>query len=235
MRSFVHWLSVIAVITIPFASAARPVVVELFTSQGCSSCPPADKLLMELAEDESLLALSFHIDYWDRLGWQDPFSLAASTNRQRGYVQAMKLPHMFTPQAVVDGTTSLNGASEDGMKSAISEAREHLAEVPMTLASDGKQLTLTVGTTADKALHGTMATIWVIGFDRISSTQVITGENAGRTLRHRNNVMSIEQLATWQNTEASFTLPVPTTDGVAVLLQAVPQGRILGAASYLKP
>src|SRR5262249_25514989 len=120
----------------PASAGARPVVVELFTSEGCSSCPPADALLAELAASPDLLALSLHVDYWDRLGWKDPFSSAAATRRQDRYARLLGLAAVYTPQIVVDGHWQTVGSDRDAVTPAVARARQAAAAGPGTLAPD---------------------------------------------------------------------------------------------------
>src|SRR5689334_24971625 len=112
----------------------RPIVVELFTSEGCSSCPPADALLAELAGRPDVLALSFHVDYWDRLGWRDPFSSPAATERQHGYAVLLGLATVYTPQIVVDGKWQAVGSDHGEVEHALGAARRNRDEVPVGLA-----------------------------------------------------------------------------------------------------
>src|SRR6516162_11255938 len=114
----------------------RPIMVELFTSEGCSSCPPADALLTELAGRPDVLALSFHVDYWDRLGWKDPFSSPAATERQQRYAELLRLATVYTPQMVVDGKWQAVGSDHAEVKRALDAAGHTLAEVPVSLAID---------------------------------------------------------------------------------------------------
>ena len=113
----------VALAAAPVAAAERPIVVELFTSEGCSSCPPADALLAELATRPEVLALSFHVDYWDRLGWKDPFSSAAATARQRHYAEILGLGNVYTPQIVVDGRWQAVGSDRGEVEHALDAAR----------------------------------------------------------------------------------------------------------------
>ena len=126
------------------AAADRPVVVELFTSQGCSSCPPADVLLGELAKREDVLALAFHVDYWDRLGWKDPFSSAMATARQRAYGHKLGLRTVYTPQIVVDGTAEMVGSDRRAVARAIAAARAKQT-VDVKLAREAGELVVQVG------------------------------------------------------------------------------------------
>src|SRR5204863_9059983 len=123
----------------PVRADERPIVVELFTSEGCSSCPPADALLAELARRSDVLALSFHVDYWDRLGWKDPFSSRAATDRQNRYATLLALPTVYTPQIVVDGKWEAVGSDRADVERALELARRDHPEVPVTLAFDHGQ------------------------------------------------------------------------------------------------
>src|SRR5712692_11374701 len=115
------------------AAGERPIVVELFTSEGCSSCPPADALLAQLASRPEVLALSFHVDYWDRLGWKDPFSSPAATERQHRYAELLRLATIYTPQIVVDGKWQAVGSDRGEVERALDAARRDGTEVPVAL------------------------------------------------------------------------------------------------------
>src|SRR5437870_8060822 len=129
----------------------RPIVVELFTSQGCSSCPPADALLAELARRPDVLALSFHVDYWDRLGWKDPFSSRAATERQNRYAKLLALPTVYTPQIVVDGKWQAVGSDRADVEHALDLARRDRLDVPVTLALDHGQAHIKLRPSSDEA------------------------------------------------------------------------------------
>lgn len=203
-----------------------PVVVELFTSQGCSSCPPADALLGRLAEDPSLLALSFHVHYWDYLGWKDPFSSEENTRRQRAYASSLG-DRVYTPQMVVDGAVSLVGSDERAVRSAIARAKQSAAKIPVTLAAAGGALDVRI-----PAASGNGG-VWEVRFRRRAVTAVGAGENAGRTIANANNVTALTRLGAWGGEAWTHRIsPPPSGDeGVAVLLQDSASGRILGAAA----
>src|SRR6266849_11010084 len=132
----------------PIASvqaSERPIVVELFTSEGCSSCPPADALLAELAGRPDVLALSFHVDYWDRLGWKDPFSSREATERQNRYATLLDLATVYTPQIVVDGKWQAVGSDRADVERALDLARRNRREGPVTLALDHGRAQITLG------------------------------------------------------------------------------------------
>jgi len=211
----------------PVWAAERPVVVELFTSQGCSSCPPADALLGELARRDDVLALGFHVDYWDRLGWKDPYASAEATQRQKAYARLLDSASVYTPQMVIDGRTDVVGSYRTDVLGAIAAARANAASVPLELAEHDDGLHVRVGAGA-----GRRATLWLVGFDRHHETRVGAGENGGRTLAEWNIVRGFETLGDWQGAATETTVPAARLAGyerVAVVLQAR-DGAILGAA-----
>jgi hypothetical protein len=202
----------------------RPVVVELFTSQGCSSCPPADRLLGELATRANVIALGFHIDYWDRLGWKDPLSTSAATDRQRIYAHRFNAGQIYTPQMVVDGTREMIGSGRTAVLAALSEAHP-VASAPILFAPDRRSVT--VGAGAGKG------TVFLVRFARHRTTQIGNGENKGRTTDDFNGVEELHRLGEWSGASQDFAISPPLAgEGLAVLVQA-PNGAILGAASDL--
>ncbi|WP_342235434.1 DUF1223 domain-containing protein [Inquilinus sp. OTU3971] len=215
-------LALAALSSLPAAAAERPVVVELFTSQGCSSCPPADALLATLADRPEVLALAFHVDYWNRLGWVDPFSSAWATARQSAYALQMGSSQVYTPQAVVDGGRDVVGSDREALESAIAAARSD-PSVPLTLTASDAALQVAVGPAAPAD-----AVLWLVGFDDRHETPVRRGENAGRTLVNRNVVRSLTRLDGWKP-GGTVAAARPEGDRTAVLLQGA-DGRILGAA-----
>src|SRR5271167_4233347 len=146
IKIFVLFLSLGLAVTIGSAHAdERPIVVELFTSEGCSSCPPADAVLAELAGRPDVLALSFHVDYWDRLGWKDPYSSREATARQNHYATLLDLATVYTPQIVVDGKWQAVGSDRTDVEHALDHARRSLKEIPVTLALDHGQAEISLG------------------------------------------------------------------------------------------
>jgi hypothetical protein len=205
-------------------AAERPVVVELFTSQGCSSCPPANAYLNEMARGRhDVLPLAFHVTYWDRLGWKDPFSLAEATERQDRYGHRFG-DGSYTPEMVVDGASSHVGSYREEVGSAIDQAkRDSRTATAVSIAKAGDQLTIDVG-------GGTgSAKVLLIGFDHDHETAIRRGENGGRTLQEANVVRSIRAVGDWQGAPLRVTEKFPDGQDVAVILQA-PDGRIVGAA-----
>ncbi len=208
------------------AAAGPPIVVELFTSEGCSSCPPADALLAELAIRPDVLALSFHVDYWNRLGWKDPYSSPEATARQQRYARLLGLDGVYTPQIVVDGRWQAVGSDRAAVETVLAKAREGRAPVRMTLTLDHGQARVGLGASGNAA----SAAIWLIGFDRRRADTVERGENAGRTLAHVDVVRGFAEVGRFTGHAGTVTAPVPwRSDRIAAILQE-PDGRILGAA-----
>ncbi len=228
------WLGGVATLLAVMAPAlswagpdTRPsVVVELFTSEGCSSCPAADAFLGELARTRAdVLPLAFHITYWDNLGWPDPFALPAATERQRAYASLLSgAPGVYTPQMVIGGRTDAVGSDRAAVLAAISAAGRPAA-VPLTLARQGDGLALTVGAGAAPRT----ARLVLLGYDRQHVTTVARGENAGRKLTESNIVRSITELGAWRGEALSRQVTLPAGEAYAVLLQA-DDGRIIAAA-----
>jgi len=220
----------LAVLGTGAVAAPRPVVVELFTSQACSSCPPADALLRRLAaRDKDILALDLHVTYWNGPAYRDPFALAAATARQNWYARLRRTDTVYTPEAVIDGGTSLVGSREAAMDAAIAAARARAnarPAVPIRIAARGGSLSIALGA---GPVEGGSAAVLLFGYDRSRTTHAGGGENAGATLSEIDVVRSVTKLGTWQGQPRGFTLPRPAGQRVAVLVQAA-DGTILGAA-----
>jgi len=228
-----HYLKIIltAVVALVMAQQVRAgeqelTVVELFTSEGCSSCPPADTFVSELAERDDILALSLHVDYWDYIGWKDPYADPQYTLRQRQYAKQMKLRYVYTPQVVVDGTLEGVGSDRSKILSAVAKAKS-LKKVPVKLTKSPDGMTLELA-----AADVGPVNVYSVFYDRLRETDVRRGENSGRRLRHANVVRDMTQIATWQG--APLSLPVPASakgaDVCAIILQSARSGRIIGAA-----
>jgi hypothetical protein len=212
-------------------AAERPIVVELFTSEGCSSCPPADAFLAELARRPEVLALSFHVDYWDRLGWKDPFSSAAATARQRRYAQLLRTDTVYTPQIVVDGHWQAVGSDQSAVEQAIDAAGRASAAIPVMLSLDHGRARVVIGSVAN-SIGGSVV---LIGFDRRRADAVRGGENAGRTLTYTDVVRGISEIGRFDRNGAALEAPIGWhADRLAVLIEA-DDGRILGAAVAATP
>ncbi len=208
----------------------RSVVLELFTSQGCSSCPPADALLGELANQPNVIALAFHVDYWDSIGWSDRFAVPEAVKRQRQYVEVLGLSSAFTPQAVIDGRRSLVGSDRQGIQQAIADAP---ALIPIQLAVSGGELTVSLPSVSDHRVDD----VNVVAYLPQATTQIGHGENAGRKLTEFNIVRQFRRLGTWDGKSATFQVPLNSfpsdANRVAVLIQQGSQGPIEGASIAL--
>jgi hypothetical protein len=209
-------------------AATRPVVIELFTSQGCSSCPPADALLGRLARRPAVIALAWHVDYWDHLGWRDRFASRAATDRQRAYSRQLG-SGVFTPALVVDGAAVVVGSQSGSVEAAI-EAASPLP-VAVTISRTEDALTVEIG-----AAPGPAHALRVV-YDPEQATDIGAGENDGGRLREYRIVRGVETLGEWSGAARRFTIKPPEPgQGQAILVQSADlgiPGRILGAADLL--
>jgi hypothetical protein len=204
----------------------RPAVIELFTSQGCSSCPPADALLAELAARPDVIALAFHVDYWDGLGWRDRFALPLSAQRQQRYASALHLASVFTPQVIIDGQQSAVGSNRSALLNAIQKPRNGV-QVNASVVSGELRVQLAATET-----HPPYQLL-VVTYLPTASTPIGRGENAGRTLQEVNIVHALQVIADWDGRANQFTMPLsklPTDATRAAVLVQQPQGLIVGAA-----
>src|ERR1700722_2351807 len=208
-------------------SQARPAVVELFTSEGCNSCPPAEAYIGELAQRRDVLALAFHVDYWDDLGWRDRFELPEAVQRQRAYAKALRLSSVYTPQVVIDGQADFVGSDRPAIGRALSGNRNGVA-VALSLR-DGEVL---VDLGAQEKI--TPCDVLLVTYLRTAVSAIGRGENAGRTLKEFNIVRDLRSLGRWDGQQRLYrapmnSLPRDATD-VAVLVQPLGQA-IVGAAT----
>ena len=206
-------------------------VVELYTSQGCSSCPPADDFLGKLAERDDILALSLHVDYWDYIGWKDPFASADNTTRQRHYARKLGMGYVYTPQMVIQGMSHTTGSNQQAVEKLISDTLgAKRLDVDVTHSVNGLQVEIPGGT-----FEGEEAKIFVAACDARHENDVTRGENSGRKLAHYNVVRDMAQVGTWSGDAVSLIvtekdIEMVGHDGCAILVQSVKTGRILGAA-----
>ncbi|WP_296743056.1 DUF1223 domain-containing protein [Mesorhizobium sp.] len=228
-RSGKAWLAGAALIALAASAgtaAAQPLtVVELFTSQGCSSCPPANANLIKVKDQPGVLALSFNVTYWDYLGWKDTFGRQEFTQRQVNYEPPLGHDGPFTPQVVVNGASDTVGVRPGEIEKLITTSHR----------GDGPQLSLAGGKISIGAgqAPGGHADIWLVRYNRgVVEVPVARGENTGRTLPHANVVHSLQRLGSW--TGEAATLPLPAASGglsTAVLVQSPGGGPILAAAA----
>ncbi|MSP67891.1 MAG: DUF1223 domain-containing protein [Alphaproteobacteria bacterium] len=241
MRALVFLVALALAAGSAAAEPTAPVVMELFTSQGCASCPPADKLAGEFKRRDDVIVLSFHVDYWDYIGWKDLFSLPISTDRQRAYTSELRKPYLYTPQMVVGGEYDVNGTDRQGIESAIRMLRKKgtpLAAVTLSRAPpDGVRIVIR----PRGELQG-RASVWLARFDDQNVTAIPRGENAGRTLTYHNTVREFRRLGPWHGGEVThelgageFAVGGPGSSGCAILVQADTAGPILGAGVIHMP
>ena len=218
------------------AAAETRAVIELFTSQGCSSCPPADALLAEYADRDDILALSFNVDYWDMLGWKDTLASHDNTERQRNYALARGDGQVYTPQAVIDGRVHVVGSNRAAIESAL--GADGGLSVPIDLSLSGDSLSVDIGAATEANLPH--ATLWFVMYDRSVRVTIERGENSGKTITYSNVVRKLRPIAMWKGEPMSVDLARSEikhakVGSCAVLLQAESDGglpgRILGAAT----
>ncbi|WP_421915537.1 DUF1223 domain-containing protein [Mesorhizobium sp.] len=216
-------------------------VVELFTSQGCSSCPPADEFFAELAAKEDIVALAYHVEYWDYLGWQDTLSRKENTERQYDYMRAFGSRSVYTPQAVINGRVHVNGSSRSEVNGSLNRLEK---------AGEGMRVSVKVTRTSDRVMIDTGdagagpsdAHVIIVYFDPPQTIKIGKGENVGRKMTYWNSVTSIQTAGMWHGKAQRYELPMTEIlkkGGCAVLLQSVGKdglpGPILGAAFIHKP
>ncbi len=207
-----------------------PVVVELFTSQGCSSCPPADALLRELAARDDVLPLALHVDYWDYIGWADSFAIPAHTERQRGYARVAGRDMVFTPQMIVMGHQSIVGARSMKLAELILHHMQRPPVISLTVIDEG------AGPGVALRPLGAPVTgpldVLLVRYAPLRRVEITKGENAGRTMDYANVVEGWERLGQWDGaTPVQFAVKAPTGDQrAAVLVQQAGYGPILAAA-----
>jgi hypothetical protein len=206
----------------PVAAKSGPVVVELFQSQGCSSCPPANAALNAIADRSDVIAVSYAVTYWDRLGWKDRFADPAFTQRQYDYRDAMGADRAYTPQVVLNGARAIVGNGKGELDRAVKASRP---------VSGGPTIALQKGAVQIGAGAG-KASVWLIRYDpRTHNVAIGAGENSGRTLPHRNIVREFVKLGRWTGKAAQFSLPTAKSEGLrsVVLVQQGTAGPILSA------
>lgn len=206
-----------------------PVVVELFTSQGCSSCPPADRLLKRLTERGDVIALALHVDYWDYIGWVDEFADPAFTKRQKRYAKAAGRHMIYTPQMIVNGLDDLVGAHDLKLTDLIAAHKEKPPRARINLAENDTELTITIAPVSGP-LTGPFD-IHLVTYEPEQTVKIKKGENAGLSLDYVNVVTSWTHVGTWDGQgetviETDLGGPLPTV----VMVQESGPGEILAAA-----
>jgi hypothetical protein len=220
--------------SVPAAASEIKAVVELFTSQGCSSCPKADRLLGEFADNPNLIALSLSVDYWDYLGWRDTLAMHVHSARQKGYANQRGARQVYTPQIVVNGVTEAIGNDRGAIDQAILKAdNKSKIAVPVVLKRDGGNVDLEVGAGA-----GPAASIWIVSITRKAPVAIERGENRGKTITYHNVVRSWVRVGDWKGSAVRKSLSIAElaqsgADAAAVIVQSgslEAPGPIRGAA-----
>jgi hypothetical protein len=232
-------LSVCAIIAIIRPAHADPrAVVELFTSQGCSSCPPADKIIGDLARDPNVIALSMPIDYWDYLGWKDTLADSRFSARQKAYSHVRGDRDVYTPQVVVNGSAHVIGSDRAGIDGAIDDTKKAagVMSVPVTMTQSGKLINVSVA--ASKGPAATHGEVWICSVSKAVPISIGRGENRGREIIYYNVVRSLLKVGDWNGSSGSWTVPLEniSRDGVDAAVVYVQDGSrdkpgpMLGAA-----
>ncbi len=221
------------------ASPTIKAVVELFTSQGCSSCPPADKVLETYAEQPDIVALTFPVDYWDYLGWKDTFASAVHTKRQRAYALARRDGAVYTPQAVINGGPHLVGFDKSEIDKVIAKAASGQSgqlKIPVRISIRDEQHLIVEADAAPAGFDASEITVWVVAVQKRGTVKIKRGENHGKTLTYCNIVRGMTPVGMWDGKPAKIRLAIgtvekPNADSYVVLLQQGMSGPIVGAAT----
>ena len=213
-------------------NASDTVLLELFTSQGCSSCPPADQVLANLKSTraEEILPLSFHVSYWDHLGWKDPHAKVKNDNRQKDYVTKLKLRSAYTPQAIIDGKYQVVGSKKKDILHYVKEAAK-TPKYKFTLSKKEDKLLVELPKTK---LDIEQVAVTLIYYDDFSSNLVKAGENKGHRLGSHNIVTGFETIAYWKGETKTLSKDFPLAPKFVVILQDEKSGTILGAKTSIE-
>lgn len=211
--------------------AESPVVVELFTSQGCSSCPPADRLLANLAGHDDIIALALHVDYWDYLGWVDSFADPQFSNRQRRYARTWGERSVYTPQMVVHGVHYMVGSRNDEIQRQIMLAEELAPKVSLAVQNSGQGIQIKLEPLIEAP---TEADIFLVRYSENETVTIERGENAGRRINYVNTVKSWETLGRWDGTgPVTVNVPQAEAGNYAIIIQSPGPGEIYAAAKLV--
>jgi hypothetical protein len=233
-------LGVCAIVAIIRPAHAEPrAVVELFTSQGCSSCPPADQIIGELAKDPSVIALSLPIDYWDYLGWKDTLADSRFSARQKAYSQMRGEREVYTPQVVVNGSAHVIGSDRSGIESAIDDTKkaDGVMSVPVSMTLAGKQINISVAASSKGPATG-HGEVWICSISKSVPITIGRGENRGREITYHNVVRNLLKVGDWNGASGSWTVPLEniSREGVDAAVVYIQDGNrdkpgpMLGAA-----
>jgi hypothetical protein len=220
----------------------RPVVVELYTSQGCASCVPADALLAKLVKRPDVIPMSLPVTYWDMLGWKDTLASETNTRRQKAYAEAMGHSAVYTPQIIVDGMSDIVGSREQAVEASIDwHGRDRDAEdVPVSMQETAQELRIAIGSAPDRGAKA-LATVWMFHLRSAATVSIGGGENDGRTMTYHNVVGDLRAIGQWKGEPLAIDLPRSSMeglphDGVVVVVQGGGgYGKVFGAAMLSRP
>jgi hypothetical protein len=233
MRDFLRTAALMTTcVAAPAMADMSPVVVELYTSQGCSSCPPADEMLTELSARDDVIALALHVDYWDYIGWVDDFANPAFTQRQQDYARAAGETTIYTPQFVVAGADIVVGAR--GMDVADLIAAHKIIEQPVDVTLEWTGDTLSISAVSADADAAGDYVVQLAQILPVQSVEIRRGENSGKTIQYSNVVQELGVIDQWDGTAPfSFEADVTGADQVAVIVQRGTNGPVVGAAKLI--
>jgi hypothetical protein len=219
----------LVLLALPAAAAAKPpVVVELYTAQGCAKCSDANAYAAKLADRPDVLVLTFPVDYWDYLGWSDTFAKPEYADRQKAYVAKLSLREPYTPQVIVDGRAQAPGLQPDRVDKLVRDAIRAPADPPQIHFYNLRRVDVGSG----HAPKGG-ADVWLVRFDpRDQEVAIKSGDNRGKTVVQKNVVREMTKVGVWRGRAAAFRLPAPSEDGLetVVIVQGARGGRVLGVA-----
>ena len=228
IRSTLLGLITLLMLCVGQAQAERALaVVELFTSQGCSSCPPADHVLGELAQEQDIIALSYHVDYWDYMGWKDIFGRPENSQRQRVYAHRMKKKNVYTPQMIINGNADVVGSRPMDVAKAVMNAKKRAMPVSVKITPIAQGLLVSAASNGLK--NGTYDLI-AVAITPKAEVQIKRGENRGKTIRYVNVVRDFKPIGRLSNGQVRLTIPAVDGAKLAVFVQVQGQGPIVGAA-----
>ena len=222
------------------AASPPPAIIELFTSQGCSSCPPADAFMEELMAMDRIIAMSFNVDYWDYLGWRDTLASPANSQRQYSYAKTRGDMDVYTPQIIIDGNTHFVGSSKSVVKAAIERSLKSTRStwIPMAMTGTAKEIAVFVDA-VPAGMHAQDATVWIMAIAPEVAVKIERGENAGRDMVYRNVVRKLVPAGMWHGDQVTLNLPkddllAESCKGCVALLQTSSVGPVVGSASWGK-
>lgn len=227
MRFLLAVLSFVGLVQATSATAQDgPVVIELFTSQGCSSCPPADAMMYDLAKQDNVIALALHVDYWDYIGWKDIFARPEHTARQHAYARAANATTVYTPQMIIGGVAHVVGSRPMQVMNAIQDQRRRGNVVDVRLVRNGERVQINA-----TSIEPGEFVVQLVRFTPQASVDIRRGENAGRTLSYTNIVRAWDVLDRWDGrTGYAYEVDIAGPEGVVVIVQQSTSGPIVGAA-----